>query len=216
VTEATDQYARLRELGAGTIVELWMNGAAAVDLRDAEPFGAGHLADSVHIKVKSPDFADRVARFTPFGQPLVLIADSRDDADWAATELKGIRQVAGYVVGAGGFGPSVTLSRLPALSPEQLFAKLQTGDALHILDVREPSEWEQGFIAGARHIPMNRVLKRIDELPKTTPIAIICAGGQRSSIIASLLLSRGFRKLFNVTGGMKAWTGAKLPVDSAS
>ena len=192
------------------------NGAAAVDLRDAVSFGAGHLTDSIHIKAKSPDFVDRISRFTPDEQPLVFIADSKDDADWAEVELTGIRKVAGYVVGVGAFGPSITLLRLPALSPEELFAKMQARDTIHVLDVREPSEWEQGFIAGARHIPMNNVLKRIDELPKETPIAITCAGGQRSSLIASLLLTRGFTKLFNVTGGMKAWTGAKLPVDKVS
>jgi hydroxyacylglutathione hydrolase len=216
MTPSANQHTRLREFSGATIVELCKNGATAVDLRDAVPFGAGHLPDSIHIKVKSPDFADRISRFTRDEQPLVFIADSKEDADWAEAELMGVRKVAGYVVGAGAFGPSITLMRLPALSPEELFAKMQARDAIHVLDVREPSEWEQGFIAGARHIPMNNVLQRIDQLPKETPIAIACAGGQRSSLIASLLLTRGFTKLFNVTGGMKAWTGANFPVDTNS
>ena len=217
MTSSNEQHVRLRELSGATFVELWKNGAAAVDLRDAVPFGQSHLADSIHIKAKSPDFVDRVLRFTPDEQPMVFIADRKADADWANAELTGKRCVAGYVVGLGTLdASSIIISKLPALTAEALYAKTQNYETVQILDVREPSEWQQGFIAGARHIPMNNVLKRINELPKDTPIAITCAGGQRSSLIGSLLLTRGFTRLFNVTGGMKAWTSAKLPVDVQS
>ena len=209
------QHGRLHELGSAIFLELWKNGAAVVDLRDAVPFGQGHLADSIHIKAKSPDFLDRVLRFTPNEQPMVLIADIHDDANWAYAELTGHRRVAGYVVGLGALDPAtIKIVRLPALTPEELFAKTQRAETLHILDVREPAEWQQGSSAGARHIPMNNVLQSVDELPRDKPIAITCAGGQRSSLIASVLLTRGFTNLFNVTGGMKAWNVAKLPVNT--
>lgn len=146
---------------------------------------------------------------------MVLIADSPDDANWADTELTGHRRVAGYVMGLDTLDPAtIKIVWLPALTPEQLFAKTQRAEALHILDVREPNEWQQGSIAGARHIPMNDVLQSVDELPKDKPIAITCAGGQRSSLIASVLLTRGFTNLFNVTGGMKAWNAANLPLNT--
>lgn len=51
---------------------------------------------------------------------------------------------------------------------------------------------------------------------RDTPIAITCAGGQRSSLIASRLMTCGFTQLYNGTGGMKPWTAAQLPVEKKS
>lgn len=204
----------LRELDGATAAGLLGIGATAIDLRDAIPFGERHLASSVHIKVKSPDFAARVLRFTPGVAPLVLIADSKADAEWADAEIAGKRAIAGYITNVELFSRfGLSLAQLPALTAEELSARVNAGEKTFVLDVREPDEWEQGCIAGACHIPMNDVLDKIGELPRNTPIAITCAGGQRSSLIASRLMTCGFTELFNVTGGMKAWTAAQLPVE---
>lgn len=204
---------RLRELDGAVFVKFWKSGATAVDLRDAVPFGQSHLAGSVHIKANSPDFVGRIARFTPEALPIIFVADSRQDAEWADAELMGHRIVGGYVIGPGVLDQADSkIALLPALAPADLFAKLDDGENLTILDVREPAEWREGAIAGALLISMNEVLGEVEQLPKGTPIAITCAGGQRSSLIGSLLLTRGYTKLFNVTGGMKAWTAAKLPI----
>lgn len=201
---------KLRGAAAAGLLDI---GATAVDLRDAIAFGERHLAGSVHIKVKSPDFAARVLRFTPEVAPLLLIADNKADANWAAGELAGKRSIAGYVDNVDMLGIRWPLSQLAALTPEDLHTRVKAGVETFILDVREHNEWEQGFIAGARHVPMNEVLDNLSELPLDTPIAITCAGGQRSSLIASRLMANGFTQLFNVTGGMKAWAAARLPVD---
>ncbi|HXX77213.1 MAG TPA: rhodanese-like domain-containing protein [Ktedonobacteraceae bacterium] len=76
---------------------------------------------------------------------------------------------------------------------------------LRILDVRDQSEWEEGHIKGALHIPYYFLVERMQELDQSRPLAAICASGQRSSIACSLLQKHGFTQLFNVVGGMDAW-----------
>jgi hydroxyacylglutathione hydrolase len=83
---------------------------------------------------------------------------------------------------------------------------------LVVLDVREPAEWMDGHMPGARHIPMRQVGERIAEIPRDRRVALTCAGGTRSSLVASLLLARGFTDLVNVWGGMNGWAQAGLPI----
>lgn len=190
------------------------NGSTLLDLRDAVPFGEAHVERSVHIKAKSPDFLDRVLRFTPQGRDVVLVSDGIEDAAWAAAELTGHRPVAGWASHrAMADCGAAALGRLDALTPSQLHQRLSDGMVVHVLDVREPSEWKEGLIPGAARIPMYEVLESLERLPRDKPIAIVCAGGQRSSLIGSQLLARGFTDLLNVTGGMKAWNAAGLPVE---
>ena len=84
---------------------------------------------------------------------------------------------------------------------------------LKILDVRDKSEWEEGHIEGATHIPYYFLEQRLQELDNTQPLALICASGQRSSIACSLLQKHGFTQLFNVVGGMDAWDEAGLEIE---
>jgi len=85
---------------------------------------------------------------------------------------------------------------------------------LKILDVRDKSEWEEGHIEGATHIPYYFLEQRLQELDNTQPLALICASGQRSSIACSLLQKHGFTQLFNVVGGMDAWEQAGFEQDA--
>jgi hydroxyacylglutathione hydrolase len=80
----------------------------------------------------------------------------------------------------------------------------QTSQRPIILDVRSAPEWSQDHLKGAIHIPLPQLLRRIGELPRKTPLTVLCESGYRSSIAASLLESRGFDRLSNVMGGMHA------------
>ena len=84
---------------------------------------------------------------------------------------------------------------------------------LKILDVRDQSEWEEGHIKGARHIPYYFLVQRLQELHNTQPLAVICASGQRSTIACSLLQKHDFTQLFNVVGGMDAWDEAGFDME---
>jgi len=79
-----------------------------------------------------------------------------------------------------------------------------------VVDVREPYEFEAGHAAGAIHIPLGDLSERLGEVPRETPVYVICAAGGRSLQGAAFLERNGVEAV-NVTGGMNAWQQAGLP-----
>lgn len=75
-----------------------------------------------------------------------------------------------------------------------------------LVDVREPWEFATAHIAGASLVPMREVPQRLAELPADVPLVCICHHGMRSQQVALFLQSRGYRDLYNLTGGMHAWS----------
>jgi len=80
-----------------------------------------------------------------------------------------------------------------------------------LLDVRQPDEYRQGHIAGARLIPLDQLAQRLHELPRDREIVCICRSGSRSGQATRQLAQAGF-KVTNLQGGMIAWSGSGLPV----
>lgn len=92
------------------------------------------------------------------------------------------------------------------ISVQELKERLEEGRAPHIIDVREPWEFEADHI-DAENIPMGQVPGRIDELTewKDQELVICCRSGGRSGNIANYLRANGFSQVRNLTGGMLAW-----------
>lgn len=90
------------------------------------------------------------------------------------------------------------------------FASTRADGAVTI-DVREPSEYLAGHVPGVRLMPMSEVGLRVDELPRTGPIYVICQNGNRSLVIADLLIRQGFDAR-SVAGGQSAWESLGYPV----
>ncbi|HSH02262.1 MAG TPA: molybdopterin-synthase adenylyltransferase MoeB [Anaerolineae bacterium] len=93
------------------------------------------------------------------------------------------------------------------ITPLELKARLDGGDGVAILDVREPREWEIVNLAhiGARLIPKGDVLARIDELDAGQELVVHCRSGVRSADVIRELQGKGFHKLLNLTGGINRW-----------
>ena len=104
------------------------------------------------------------------------------------------------------FGPST-----PKLTATELSEKLKFGKHPLVLDVRQPEEFQQGHISGAKLIPLGEIHKRMKELPKGREIVCVSASGSRSASAAKTLAKEGFT-VFDMQGGMLAWRRAKLPV----
>lgn len=119
-----------------------------------------------------------------------------------AAVVSGSMLVMSFVRG-GGKGVSVTEATL----------MINREDAV-VLDVRETQEWSAGHIANARHIAIGQLGKRLSELEKfkERPVIVCCASGNRSSTACGTLKRAGFERVFNLSGGMGAWSGAGLPV----
>ncbi len=93
-----------------------------------------------------------------------------------------------------------------SISAEELKAKIDTDKNLLVVDVREQEEYDQGHIQGTLLIPMGAVPNRIGELPKEKDIVLVCASGARSSQVAQFLVEQGYLKVFNLEGGISAWS----------
>jgi len=106
---------------------------------------------------------------------------------------------------------------VPAITPVELKQRLDAGDDLFILDVREPHEWEISNLAalGAVLIPKGQVLEHLGELDTAREIVVQCKTGGRSADVIWELQRHGFKKLLNLEGGINRWAvevDASLPV----
>lgn len=95
------------------------------------------------------------------------------------------------------------------VTPQEAAALIAKGAVL--VDVREPYEWRAGHAPKARHIPLDQLRERADEIPVGRRIVTICRSGSRSARAAAMLAVKG-RDVSNVAGGMHAWSRAGLPV----
>ncbi len=91
------------------------------------------------------------------------------------------------------------------IAPKELAERLQQGNHLKIIDVREPHEWEISRIEGATLIPLSQLAARMNELDSADEIVLQCKTGGRSMKALELLHTAGFRKLKNLKGGINAW-----------
>jgi sulfur-carrier protein adenylyltransferase/sulfurtransferase len=88
----------------------------------------------------------------------------------------------------------------------ELKARLDRGEPITLLDVREPHEWDIAHLEGARLIPVAQVQARAAELNTAEDIVVYCKGGTRSARAVQELRELGFRKLKNLKGGINAWS----------
>jgi len=97
-----------------------------------------------------------------------------------------------------------TVSDVPAISVEELKQKLDAKEDIFILDVREPHEYDICNIKGYL-IPVGDLPKRVSELDSSREIIAHCRSGVRSAKAVNFLRSAGFKKVYNLTGGILAW-----------
>ncbi len=205
-----------RPIGTEEALRWRDDGAWLLDVRPVDAFAAGHLPGSIAVPLGGSQFQNRVGLALTAGRPMVLVASSEAEARRAIVALAvvGFDRVVGFVVaGAPGWAGQAALERLPEMSVQDLARDQALGQAWQVLDVREPSEWESGHIAGARHVPFYRVAEDLRWLDPERPVAVICGSGERSVIAASLLRALGLQRSASVRGGMDAWRAAGLPVE---
>lgn len=88
-------------------------------------------------------------------------------------------------------------------------------DRITLIDVREPQEYfgDLGHVPGAQLVPLGMLLDIAAAWDRDREIVLVCRSGGRSARAASGLAKRGFRRLYNLRGGMEAWHAAGLPVE---
>ena len=204
----------LPALAPAEVARLGGAGAVVLDTRSSAAFGAAHLPGSIHIDLDGP-FASWAGTVVPAASRIVLVTGGAGGVDEARMRLArvGIESLAGYLDGgvAAWSASGRPVGAAEQIAVDELAARLEEGSC-GVLDVRRGPEWDAGHIAEAVARPLAELAGSGAEIAAGKPLAVICAGGYRSSIAASLLLRRGRRDVVNVVGGMAAWNAAGLPV----
>lgn len=118
-------------------------------------------------------------------------------------------------VGCG--GPSGTSQPTPPLlTPAQANELLLGQNPPQLIDVRNPDEFQSGHIAGAKLIPLGELEGHLGEIDKGKPVLLYCLAGVRSQKAADLLSQHGFQNVSQISGGIKAWKEAGLPLTAAT
>jgi len=208
----TNRIPEMIAVNAGTFAKMAkQKNSVTLDIRSYEAFGGQHVPGSYHI-----DFGGNFVTFAgwilPPGNNILIVADSFDQAKQASVWLKrvGLDRAAAYLDGEmfAWAAAGLPTDHVEQLSVDRLYAMATQGDGLMLLDVRAPREYEQVHIDGAANIPVADLRTRFKELDKGRPVALMCSTGHRSSLGASLLQQRGFRKVYNVAGGMTGYSAA--------
>jgi glyoxylase-like metal-dependent hydrolase (beta-lactamase superfamily II) len=201
------------ELPAQEVYRLQKEGYVILDTRTADQFGTGHIAGSLNIGLGG-QFASWAGTILKLNAPMIVVAENEERTREARIRLArvGHENVAGFLSGGilswhqAGF----PLASIEQISVDELDRRIKEKDVDHVVDVRRPNEWKAGHIKEAIHIPLNKLRGNLSQLSKEKKIAVICAGGYRSSAATSILEQEGFRSITNVVGGMTAWNNARL------
>ncbi len=97
------------------------------------------------------------------------------------------------------------------ITPQEAARRFDAGE-IELVDVREQFEWDAGRVPGSRHVPMQEISSRAEEIDTDRPIAFICLVGMRSGMVADAFRNAGY-EAYNVSGGFQAWFDLGLPTE---
>jgi len=199
----------------------FQRGAGLLDARSKDAYVQAHVPGSVHLEADD-QLSNRVGFVFPPDVPVVLLLDSPNEYEQVVYSLArvGYDNVIGYL--ADGLdvwermGLPITAGDIKDVEPAELHQLMQNctnGDCPKVVDVREPWEYSQGHVPGAVLMPLGQLASRLDELDPERPVAVICASGNRSQSAAALLGQKGFKVVYNISGGTGAWMYSGLELE---
>lgn len=194
-------------------------GHLVLDTRPVSQYGAGHIPGSLHISLTG-QFASWAGSMIRPDVPIILVAEEVERVREARTRLArvGLEKVSGYLEGGllAWHNAGLPVAQIEQIAVEELHHRVAEKSVDMVVDVRKPSEWNAGHIAEAVHLPLHHLSEAAEPMNRDARVAVICAGGFRSSIATSLLEQMGFRNISNVVGGMTAWNNIQWPARSTS
>jgi rhodanese-related sulfurtransferase len=106
-------------------------------------------------------------------------------------------------------------SRVREISVDELKARLDRGEAVNLIDVREESEWAQGRLPQSTHLGKGVIERDIEaRVPDTAaPLVLYCGGGYRSALAADNLQRMGYTNVLSLAGGWRGWNERGYPVE---
>lgn len=209
-----EELPKLQKLSPGEFrTAAGSDGAMVLDVRRYDAFGGQHVpgAWSIDFQGNLPTFAGWVL---PPDAELYLVATDPEEARQTAVWLRrvGLDRIRGWLDG-GMFAwatQGLPTGHLPQLSVHEASDFHESDTDSVLLDVRAPSEFEDSHVEGAVNIPAPDLRERYGEVDADRETMMVCSTGHRSTLAASILMSRGLTRLFNVAGGMKGLSAAAL------
>ncbi len=205
--ELLDEHEPPRALDLATFEQLVAGGAMIVDGRDPDEFGHGHLVGSINVGLNGR-YAEFAGSVVPHDVDIVLVVAPGFELE-AKNRLAriGFDRVVGHLA-----EPLAVMTHHPdrvrrasRLTAARFADRRDEIEGLQLVDIRNPGEVALGAIAGATAIPVGQLPARLDELDRSAPTVVYCAGGYRSSVAASLLRHEGFDDVSDILGGYGAW-----------
>lgn len=181
-----------------------------VDVRDARQYAEGHIPNSVNIALRG-----RFETWTGITVPW----DAKPVVTGSVEEIKESL----YRLHRVGYKPQcvafdawkqagLPLTKNQMITPQELYAQMQTPDSPIVVDVRLPSEWMGLRIGTVVNIPLNELPKKASKLDKAQRIVAVCNSAYRSSLAVGIFERQGFKHVSSMAGGGEAWIEAGLPV----
>ena len=194
-------------------------GEWVVDLRHRRIFAAEHVKGSLSFDVHG-NAITYLGWLIDWGTPITLLGATVEEVAAMQRDLAqiGIDRPAAYAVGspAGWASATAPVSSYPRASHVELATALAANPDLPMLDLRRNSEWDDGYISGAKHVPLHELRGRLDEVvawacESDGPVWIYCGSGFRASVGASILEGAGLN-LVHVDDDFPNAAKARLPI----
>lgn len=188
--------------------------AVILDVRDKKDFVKGFIPNSIFIGLDGT-FAPWVGALIPDLQQAILIVAPEGKEEETVKRLSrvGYDSALGYL--KGGFAAWAADGRetdeIDSISIETFAQRYQDPEELSILDVRRPAEWEGEHLENSENFPLDFINSNMHRIHKGQSYTLHCRSGYRSTIAASILKARGFKKLVNVLGTFEEMAAAGMP-----
>ncbi|MBN8701870.1 MAG: MBL fold metallo-hydrolase [Bacteroidetes bacterium] len=207
----------IKPLSVADFKAAMQHGATVLDTRTADDFEKGFVKGAINVGLNG-SYAIWAATVIDIQTPLVLVADEgKEEESISRLTRVGFENIKGYL--QGGFtawkNANEATDTIKSITPEE-FAVQATDATATILDVRKPSEFEQGFVTNAHNAELATLNSTMDTLNKTGNYLIHCAGGYRSMVAASMLKAKGFEHVTNVYGGFGKIKATNAPLSIPS
>lgn len=187
-----------------------------LDVRDKTDFVKGFVPNSVFIGLDG-SFAPWVGEMIPdLKQPILIIApEGREEETVMRLSRVGFDNALGYLDGglAAWEKAGMEVDQIETIKATEFGKRLTGGLDAPILDVRKPTEFENGHIQRASNLPLSNISRHFHSFDKSETYYLHCGSGYRSTIAASILKSRGFDGIVNVQDKVADIIAVDVPVE---
>lgn len=181
-----------------------------LDVRQNVEFGEGHIPNAINIGLGG-QFASWAGTLIPIGTSIAIAADTQEQVDEAFMRLArvGHESVKGFILMKDFAGKKKTVKQVSVAEAKEATAQ----EGVQFVDVRRVQEHANGHAPNTINLPLDILSREIDKIHPDKPTYVICQSGYRSSLGTSILENAGFKEIYNVLGGTKAWMDAGLETE---